>query len=283
MSKLFLSCILIIILSGCNSDIKKEMVTLTQTNETLTKEKLALIQENDSLKKEIDEFKNGASRLFAIAKKQNDDKSYDTSIQTLKDLIAKHPSSNEAIEAKLLIQSIEKEIKRQNDEIAIKKANEEKLEKEKLAKATSKMKAKRDDIKKQTSYEHKDLANKYTTGVKLSILKPDGQEPFLGLEITYYSSSWLFVKSFIVAIDDVQYPFEKTEFKRDNGSGGIWEWYNLPIYGESLNMLKNMIDSKKTIIRFSGRTYFDDYTITAKEKQCIQDVLDAFSAIKGLK
>ncbi len=105
MSKLFLSCILIIILSGCNSDIKKEMVTLTQTNDTLTKEKLALIQENDSLKKEIDEFKNGASRLFAIAKKQNDDKSYDTSIQTLKDLIAKHPSSNEAIEAKLLIQS----------------------------------------------------------------------------------------------------------------------------------------------------------------------------------
>ena len=45
-------------------------------------------------------------------------------------------------------------------------------------------------------------------------------------------------------------------------------------------MIKRIISSKKSTIRFYGQQYYYDHIITAQEKEAMQVVLDAFSAIK---
>ncbi|WP_161627154.1 hypothetical protein [Paenibacillus alvei] len=48
-------------------------------------------------------------------------------------------------------------------------------------------------------------------------------------------------------------------------------------------MIRAIIKSKKTIIRHEGDTYYDDRTITKKEKAALQNVLDAYDALQKRK
>lgn len=270
MIKVFLF-VALLFFTGCNDDLKKEVDTLKQEN-------LSLVTENNNFKKEIDELKNGAPRLFAIAKTNFDNKNFSESAKLFNTLIEKHPSSSESVEAKKLIQIAEQEIKRQEEAVKIKKNKEEAEEKERIAKATSKMDKKRDDIEKITWFLHKDLKKEFRTNIQLYFGKPDNNSPYLRMKTTYHSDTWLFIHSMIIVIDDIQYPFKNIKFERDNSSS-IWEWNDMLVENNLIYLLKNIANSKKTVIRFEGRQYHKDYTVTEKEKQAIKDVLDAYSAL----
>ncbi len=270
--KSLLLAISIFLFFGCNDNIKKDIETIKQENQTLLKE-------NDELKKEIDELKNGASVLYYKGKNYYDNKQYPVALQYFKILIEKHPASNEAIDAKNLIILCDKEIKRIADEANAKRDKEIQVEKAKIAQATSNMLQERDDIAKITWFSHKDMKDYFKTNIQVYFGKPDHKEPYLRLKTTYHSDSWLFIKSMIIVVDDVQYPFEKIKFERDHYST-IWEWSDLLVDDSLKNMIQKIANSKKTVIRFDGQQYYKDYTVTDKEKKCIQDVLKAFDTLK---
>lgn len=276
--KISIFVMIIFLFVGCGEDIKKENLLLKQTNTTLSNEKQLLTIENESLKKEIDELKNGASRLYAIAKKQFDEKQYSQSIQALKILIEKQPASNEANEAKSLIGLAEKEIKKQENEIATKKSKDEQLEKERIEKAMSKMTIKKDEIEKLSWYIPKSMAKEFKTHTMLYFGRKFGSSSNnMRLKTVYHADSWLFIKSMIIVIDDEQFPFENIKFTKDNGSS-IWEWNDMQVTIEMYSMIEKMIKSKKTVIRFYGDKYKHDHIVSQREKQAMQDTLDASMA-----
>lgn len=272
MKKKLLLFIFPFILIGCGDDLKKEI-------ETLKQEKQTIMIENDNLKKEIDELRNGPNRLYATAKNYYDNKQYSKALQSFKILIEKHPSSNEAIESKDIIITCEKEIKKIEDESNAKKAKEAQIEKEKIAQATSNMSQTRDDIRKITWFYHKNIKDYFRTNIQVYFGKPDNERPYLRLKTTYHSDTWLFINSMIIVVDDVQYPLKNLKFERDNSSS-IWEWSDLLIDDASMKIVQSIADSKKTVIRFEGKQYYKDYTVTDKEKKCIKDTLYAFNALK---
>lgn len=268
MKNILLLVLLSFLITGCNDDLKKEIDLLKQSNSTITKE-------NEALKEEINELKNGASRLLAIGKKQFEDKKYLDSISTLKSLIDKHPSSNEANESKEIIIQVENEIKK------IKEAEELKIkqEKERTEKALEKLSKRRDDLEKTTKYVPFVLDDSQDTNVHLFIFKADNSKPFINMKFLYSSSKWLFIDSFFIVVDDIKYEFNKTKFQRDHDSK-IWEWYIKRAEEKDIEMIEKIIQSKKSTIRFYGQQYYYDHVITNKEKESMQMVLDAFKAFK---
>lgn len=63
-------------------------------------------------------------------------------------------------------------------------------------------------------------------------------------------------------------------WKRDNDSE-IWEWVDVPLDTEMRTLLEKVAHSKKTIVKFDGQQYYDDFTVTEKDKAAIRDVFAA--------
>ncbi len=101
-------------------------------------------------------------------------------------------------------------------------------------------------------------------------------------KVKYKADSWLFIQSFIVAADDQIFENNYIEFKRDNNSRGITEWYDKQVLDDDLIMIKAIIKSKKAIIRFKGNNNYEDYTITTQEKNGLKNVLDAYELLGGV-
>jgi hypothetical protein len=71
------------------------------------------------------------------------------------------------------------------------------------------------------------------------------------------------------------------DVKRDNGAVRVWEWIDVPMDKEKYQIIKAIIESKKTILRYQGDTYYQDRIITDTEKQALQNVLNAYEAMGG--
>lgn len=72
----------------------------------------------------------------------------------------------------------------------------------------------------------------------------------------------------------------RVKFERDHDSK-IWEWYDENLTDADLQMIRAIIASKEAVIRFNGRQYRKDRTITASQKAALQNVLDAYKALGG--
>ena len=104
--------------------------------------------------------------------------------------------------------------------------------------------------------------------------------PWLRLRIQYLAEDWLFIQSFVVVADGQRFERNRVKFERDNNSR-IWEWYDENLTDADLQMIKAIISSKEAVIRFNGRQYRKDKTITASQKAALQNVLDAYKALGG--
>lgn len=243
-----------------------------------------VLAENDKLKKEIEELKFGPDKLLAKVNLLITDSDFESAKKEIQLLIEKHPTSNQAFKAKELLPVIEKGIldKKENEER--KQKEKEIFEKERLANATKKLKSNYDDIKGITWYYDKGTPkyNNYNS-FHLYMGKNDGGLPWLRLKIQYASSDWLFIENYVIKTDKGSHTISTSrgEVERDNGSGGIWEWYDVSLTDELYYIIKDIINSKNVKIRHNGSQYYKDRVISEKEKQGIRNVLDAYEALGG--
>lgn len=159
----------------------------------------------------------------------------------------------------------------------VKKQQEER----RLASALQKMSKKTDKIESVDWYRDKSSpAYNNQNGFFLYIGKGSTSAPWLRLRIQYFADDWLFIESFSVVADGQRFERGRVKFERDHDSK-IWEWYDENLTDADLQMIKALIASKEAVIRFNGRQYQKDKTITASQKAALQNALDAYKALGG--
>jgi len=241
--------------------------------------------ENEKLKREIEDLKFGPDKLLSQAKLYNDSKDFTKAKIELQNLIEKHPASQQVTEAKQLSTIADNGIKEQkaSEEKAI--LEKEKAEKDRLANATKKMRVKVDDMNDVTWYYDK-TSPQYTNynGFYAYIGTSKGSKPWLRLVIQYAADDWLFIEKYIIKVDGQTYNITEDsygEIKTDNGSGDIWEWLDRKVGYSEYQIIKAVAKGKDIKIRFNGKDYYKDKTITAQQKIALQNVLDAYEALGG--
>ncbi|MBE8717577.1 hypothetical protein [Cellvibrio polysaccharolyticus] len=202
-------------------------------------------------------------------------------VNTLKALLQAEQQKSEKLEKEF------DELKNGTSEkiIAEKKAAEEKAKlaesKRKeadTAKAMQNLTTSHDKVNQVTWYKYK-YASLADTRISAYIGYREGRKPWLRQDLFYKSDSWLFVRSYIFLIDGERIDMPPTKFERDNGSGKIWEWEDKMATETDIAILKKIINSKETIIRFNGDKYYDDHTVTSSEKAGLKDVLTGYQAL----
>lgn len=154
--------------------------------------------------------------------------------------------------------------------------------------ALSKMKAKYDDINNITWYYDKSTPQpRNVNNLKVYFglegkTTYNGSIPWLRFVIQYAGDDWLFINSYTFKVDNNVYAIvpKYGEVKTDNNDR-VWEWYDTNVDTNIFNIIYNLILSKNAKVRYNGKQYYNDGTITPKEKQAIKNVLDAFEAIGG--
>jgi hypothetical protein len=246
-------------------------------------EKLKL--ENEQLKQEIEELKFGPEKLFSQAKVYLDKNDFINAKTELLTLIDKHPTSNQAVDAKNLLNVVDNGIKEQELAEEKLKAEAKKKERERLSNATKKMNKKYDDVNEITWYRDKTSPTYVNyNGFYSYIGQSSGSKPWLRLAIQYAADDWLFIESYIIKVDGRTYTISENsygEIKKDNGSGGIWEWLDREVGSSEYEIIKAVANGKEVKIRFSGKDYHKDKIITQQQKTALKNILDAYEALGG--
>lgn len=89
--------------------------------------------------------------------------------------------------------------------------------------------------------------------------------------VHYTGDNWLFIQNAKFNIDGEIVPLRASKWDRDNDSE-IWEWADLSDTPETRRLMVKIANSKETIIRFEGRTYYDNVTVRNSDKQAIKDM-----------
>jgi len=229
------------------------------------------------LKAELDSALYGAPRLLEKAKIAFDIKDLAASKDSLEELLKRHPSSSEAEEAKSLLKNvfalINKEIK-------------EKLEAEKktIEIAARSMTKNFDEVRNLTFY--KDVSTPLLGTHLYLYFSSDGKNAFGPfVYIQYEGDGWLFIEKYILKIDDETHEISPSynEVTHNNSASTIWEVYNKVLSDDQLRFMRKIINSKKTILRFSGKDYYKDHVISQGEKTRMARVLNAYKAMGGTK
>lgn len=115
-------------------------------------------------------------------------------------------------------------------------------------------------------------------------VRDDGYVTDLKLQIQYYAEDWLFIQSYDFIVDTTNfslYTFDRVD--RDNGDGGmIWEWYDTSVGEDVMKIIKAISKSKKVKIRFNGRQYYKDKTLTRSEITAVNNVLNIYENIRDI-
>lgn len=98
---------------------------------------------------------------------------------------------------------------------------------------------------------------------------------------SYTEDNWVFFSNITISIDGKNHTkyFNRSDIKRDNEYGDVWEYVDVSPSESELSYIKEIINSKETIIRFNGSQYYYDYKITKNDKQGLKDILDAYDAL----
>lgn len=121
-----------------------------------------------------------------------------------------------------------------------------------------------------------------------SILKSEallyiGMKPnktWLRMKVKYYGDDWLFVRAFKVAADDHRWQSPQYEFRRDHSSGSVWEWVDKNPGTEELAAMKALSAAQSPIIRFQGRDYYKDFTLSPVQQNGITQALSLYDLVK---
>lgn len=115
-----------------------------------------------------------------------------------------------------------------------------------------------------------------TNGFYLYFGVSDGDKLPLRLVFQYYSSDWLFIDSAKINVDGEIYEIVGQTWERDNDSD-IWEWTDEPL--DDRAMIEAIIKSKSAVIRYEGRQYYDNRTISSAQKAALKQILSAYDLL----
>ena len=267
----------LVMLGGCGIPQKEY--------DKLKLENTLLLNENEGLKKELEECRFGAERLLNQATTYFQNGEYEKCKSTVTVLLLKHSGSQEAVRAKELLAQSNAEL----NKIALAKEEAEKeqrrKEEQRLANATKKMRENYDDIRGISWYYDKSSPQYVDsrTNFHAYIGKKSGS-PWLRLVIQYVADDWLFIEKYIIKVDGRIYEINENkygEIETDNGGGDIWEWLDRIVGPKEFQIIKAVAYGKDVKIRFQGKKYRRDRTVTNKEKMALRNVLDAYEALGG--
>lgn len=272
-------------LSGCDTDahvkkLEKEnadlkiMLSNEKTLTTLLRKDVLLMNGTiEMLRSEVHELKFGADVYFKKGVDFFKKNRLDDAMSNFEAIIEKYPSSN-------LIADIQKYIKKIHKIESDKKA----AEKARVESSLKAMKKKYDKVEGVTWYTPRKLLGDFGES-KSPIIVYIGQKnnhSWLRFKLFYEADEWLFAKRAVIYIDGENYDVLIGGFERDHGSGRIWEWSDVVLENDHRELVEKIIKSKEAIVRFYGTQYYGDKKITKKEKQGLQEALDAFSVLNRM-
>ena len=155
------------------------------------------------------------------------------------------------------------------------RAEYDKLLEKEYESALSRLNKHVDEVQNATFYTHKHQPE--YTNQRCSILPyiAANESTNLRLMINYADDDWVFFKSVIFAVDDKRYTetYNYYDITHDSGGGMVGEYVDIVADKDDIKMLREIADSKKTIVRFQGDDHSYDYTLTKADKDAIKDVL----------
>jgi len=109
-----------------------------------------------------------------------------------------------------------------------------------------------------------------------------GISSILRFKVQYAGNDWIFIEEYFFNVDGETFsiPVEYGDVERDNGYGGVWEWYDeAPVPPSRLSMIDKIISSQSAVLRFKGdRT--KDIEITKAQKRALSDVLTVYDGLQ---
>lgn len=114
-----------------------------------------------------------------------------------------------------------------------------------------------------------------------------GQLLPLRLVARYYADDWLFVNRAWAKADgaEVNVPQKSKNilgWERDNSGGKIWEWSDTEVMTtQDIASVRKISEAKNVTIRFEGKQYYNDRTLTASQLKSLRDVIVAYETATG--
>ncbi len=109
----------------------------------------------------------------------------------------------------------------------------------------------------------------------------------LRLVVRYYADDWLFVsrawaKADAAKLDIPQESKSLFGWERDNSGGKIWEWSDTDVTtAQDIATVRRITEAKNVTVRFEGKQYYNDKTLTASQLKALRDVIAAYEAATG--
>nr|DAM51836.1 MAG TPA: hypothetical protein [Caudoviricetes sp.] len=118
----------------------------------------------------------------------------------------------------------------------------------------------------------------------LPYIGEQGGNYWLRCKVDYAANDWVFFTQIVINIDGVKRDtinFDYSDVTRDTVLGGkLWEAADFAPDNNQTQLLTDIANSQKTVIRFQGSDYYYDFTVPDKDKQGIKDVLAAYEYLK---
>lgn len=149
--------------------------------------------------------------------------------------------------------------------------------------------AERDKMRNITFYQSAS-SPKYinSNGFFLYFGKEDsGRVTPLHLVMRYHADEWLFIGKAWAKADGAEViPPQKTGrlmgWERDNAGGKIWEWSDAEVVGPTaIAAVRKLATAKDVTLRFEGKQYYKDRSLTAAQLKAMRDVIAAYEAVSG--
>lgn len=197
-------------------------------------------------------------------------------------LVACNNSKMSEAQIKATSQQIDSILKVADNTSSVKKADAKKV----VDSLKAHFNATQDEFNKVTWYVHKNIMKKYWPNRKTiySEIRNDG---YRNLISNYYASDWIFHTSIAVAIngkvvESEQVPTYSDASKTDNNGSGVWEnvRYDSSVE-EILSFVYNNRD-KVVKVRFSGKQYADDVTLSKNDVKALAESYAFAEALKAL-
>lgn len=140
-----------------------------------------------------------------------------------------------------------------------------------------------DEFQKTAFYFHP-LAPRYTNVNWIyPYIGKAGDRVYLRIKFQYKADDWLFINKVQFLIDGEVVDFSHGAFKRDHSGGEIWEWADLEVNPAVISVMKAIVASKSTKVRYTGNTYHKDREITAREKKAMKETLEVYEKARQFR
>lgn len=212
-------------------------------------------------------------RMLEIAENDFQNHSFESAKKTLETLLKDYPDFSESDSARILLKKIDAELS--------KKISYQKKEPAPVA-AIKKMRIMTVPETGTTWYKDENTTRfNDINSFYLYFGKRGNEPPELRLRIRYCGNGWLHIMSFMAIIDNNRFMKPLAKFKQLMGTTNFQELFDERITPEDHKLLKKIIQSDKTTIRFQGQKGYADIMLTQAQKESMKNVLDAFKEIQG--